>query len=831
MSGVSSLARRVYRPVPRRRPRWLRLLLGLIALLLVVSGTGTTAGYLYLRRGLPVTRGELVVPGLREPVTVIRDRWGVPHIFARNRHDLYFAQGYVTAQDRLFQMDVSRRAAAGRLAEVFGEALVETDKFLRTFGLWRAAQAMEAALSPEAREVAEAYAAGVNAYIEEAIRSGNLPPEFRLAGYTPEPWRPVDTAGIAKLMAYDLSDNWSAEVWYLQMAQKVGLEKVAELMPAYPETGPVVMRYSAGLPLGELLAAARPVAEWTGSNNWVLSGRRTASGKPLLANDPHLGMGVPAIWYQTHLVVPGEVNVIGVTFPGVPGIVLGHNEHIAWGVTNLGPDTQDLYLEVPNPANPREFLYDGQWEPAQVIVEEIRVKGQAEPVRHEVLITRHGPIITPVAGSQQNRPTAALALRWTAHDPSSELDAFLKINAARNWQEFREALRYFTTPTQNFVFAATDGTIAYRGNGRIPIRAKGNGLFPAPGWTSEYEWQGFIPWEELPEMVNPPEGFIATANAKVVDDRYPYFLTAAWAPPYRHARIEEVLRQAENWTVKEMQALQNDVANLQARTLWPVLERLLTQGLERAPAPEPDGDGRAAEKAAALEAAALAALRQWDQQDTPESVGATIWHTWYRHMMEATFLDEMGEDLYRRMPHGVLTFDRLILAAGEGKESGWFDDINTPEAEDAAAIAARSFRSAVAELAQTLGPKVEKWQWGRLHRLPFEHRLGAVPLLRPIFNVAGAPVGGSGVTVNANAYGRTGPGFTVTLGPVWRQVVDLGDIAGNSWDVVAPGQSGHPLSPHYDDQFELWRQGKYHPQLFSEAVLSGGRRLVLQPAK
>lgn len=816
--GRAAAKPQVYSPRPRRRRRGLRLFLWLLAGLLVVLIGAGAGGYFYLRKGLPVVEGQLQVAGLKEPVTVLRDRWGVPHIYAGNRHDLFFAQGYVTAQDRLFQMDISRRAAAGRLAEIFGKDLIETDKFLRSFGLHRGAQAMLTAMSPMAREAAEAYAAGVTAYIEDAIRAGNLPPEFRLVGYAPEPWELVHTAGIAKLMAYDLSGNWSAEVWYLQAAQKLGLEKVSQLMPEYPESGPVIMHYGAGLPLEGLLAAARPKDEWAGSNNWVLAGSRTATGKPLLANDPHLGMGAPAIWYQSHLVIPGEMNVTGVTFPGVPGVVIGHNDHIAWGVTNLGPDTQDLYLEVPNPANPREFLYNGRWEPATVIIEEIKVKGEDAPVRHEVLITRHGPIITPVAGSKENRPAAALALRWTAHDPSSELDAFLRVNTAKDWPEFRAALRHFTTPTQNFVFAAADGTIAYRGNGRIPIRKQGNGLFPAPGWNSDYEWEGFIPWEKLPETVNPADGFIATANARVVDDAYPYFLSSSWAPPYRTARIQEVLQGASQWTVKEMQALQNDVANLQARTLWPVLEPALAEGFRQL--------GGMTER----EQAALAALRGWDQQDTAKSVGASIWHTWYWQMAGATFRDELGEDLYKRMPNTTLVFDRLIQEAATGPGSGWFDNINTLDTEGLATIAATSFREAVKELEKQLGKKVEKWEWGSLHQLPYKHQLGAVAALRPVFNVSAQPVAGSGVTVNANSFKKAKElDFTVTNGPVWRQVVDLADLPGNSWDVLGPGQSGHPVSNHYDDQYRLWREGQYHPQLFTEPALAGARQLILRP--
>ena len=797
------------RPATRRGRRVWRIAGYVLLALIVLTVAAAGGGYAYLRRSLPRVAGTLAVPGLQAPVSVYRDSYGVPHIFAANRHDLYFAQGYVTAQDRLWGMELLRRSAAGRLSEIFGASQVDTDKFLRSFMLRRAGEASLQAYSQDDLQVIQSYADGVNSF----IRQGVLPPEFLILGLKPEPWTAVDSLSIGKLMAYDLGGNWSAEVWRYQLIQRVGPARAAELLPEYPADAPTVIGglEKASAALDRLLALAPVPDPNLGSNNWVLAGSRTATGKPILANDPHLSVRQPAIWYQTHLNLAAEgLNVVGVTFTGVPGVVVGHNDHIAWGVTNLGPDVQDLYVEVPNPANPREFLYNGRYEPAQVYQEDIRVKGQDKPVPFTLLVTRHGPIITGVAGAKDQRPDAALALRWTAHDPSPELAAILGFDRAKNWPEFREALRAFTVPGQNFVFAATDGTIAYRGSGRIPIRKQGNGLLPVPGWTDEYEWQGFIPFDELPELVNPAAGFIATANARPVDDRYPYFLNVAWAARYRIDRIREVLQGASGATVQDMQRLQNDHANLQARTLLPLLLPAAQAVLEQ--------------DATALEREAMQALRDWDQIDSEQAVGATIFRTWYRNLQRELFAPGMGDPLFGRMADATQITDRLVLAAAQGKPSSWLPK------DGLAGVAARSLRKTVADLRQELGGRVSGWQWGQVHTVTFGHVLSAQKPLDRLFNVGPLPMGGGSDTVGAASYARLGPGFAVTSSAIFRQVVDLGDPAGNGFYVVGPGVSGHPLSRHYGDQAELWTQGGYEPQLVTPEQLQNADRLELRPA-
>ncbi|MBY6275797.1 penicillin acylase family protein [Symbiobacterium thermophilum] len=787
----------------RRVTRWIgyTALTLVVLLLLAVAG-----GYAVARRSLPRVSGELVLPGLRALVTVYRDEWGVPHIEAQNEHDLYMAQGYVVAQDRLFQMDLTRRAAAGRLAEVIGPSQLETDKFFRALNLRRAAEASVQSYGPWARELLEAYAAGVNAFIAEAKAQNRLPVEFLLLGYEPEPWSPVDSALIGKIMAYDLGGNFEAEVYRLQLRNQVGPELADQLMPVYPEDGITMIRYRGGegaeeprpgasavagarppgssLDLTGLLALLRVPDEGRGSNNWVVAGSGTRTGKPLLANDPHLGARTPSIWYEQHLVVPGMINAYGVMFPGAPGIVIGQNERIAWGVTNTNPDVQDLYIERRNPDNPYQFEYMGRWEDALVHRELIGVKGQ-DPVPFEVVITRHGPIISEVVGDPDNRPEEALALKWTAHMATPELEAVLLFPKARNWEEFREALRSFHVPTQNFVYADVDGTIAYRTGGLVPIRRSGDGLLPVPGWTDEYEWVGFIPFDQMPEAVNPPEGYIVTANNKVIDDAYPYFLTYSWSQPYRAMRIAEMIEaKLGDLTADDMQAMQVDYANLHARTLLPVL----LPAVERA--------GVTGTAATAVEL-----LKSWDMVDSADQPQPLIFHLWWSELTRMLYEPLMGEELYRRMADKGNVTDMALLAAAEGRPNGWIEAAGGLDK-----LAADSLQAAVDRAVALQGSDPGRWSWGRYHRLQPPHPVGAAAApLGWLLNPTSYPIGGSGVTVGAMSFGSDG--MVRTFAP-WRQVVDLADPTGNSRSIVTPGQSGHFLSPHYDDQSAMHSRGE-----------------------
>ncbi|MWV43909.1 penicillin acylase family protein [Paenibacillus sp. HJL G12] len=793
--------------VPRVKPRkkrWPRVI-GIIVLIIVLL-IACAGGYAYwlVNKSLPVIKGELKISGLEKEVTVWRDDAGVPHIEAQSEHDLYIAQGYVTAQDRIFQMDLSRRQASGQLSEVVGAKAIDRDKFFRSFGLRRAAEASLGAYSEESKQVLEWYAQGVNNYIHQAEGTKSLPIEFTILGYHPADWQPIDSLTIGKYMAYDLAGNWEGQAFRYAMAQKLSPEKLQSLMPTYPKDGATIIQALKEHPvdLTELAATAVTPDPFNGSNNWVVSGAKSASGKPMLANDPHLGLDTPSIWYETHLTAPG-LNVSGVIFAGVPGIILGHNDTIAWGVTNLGPDVQDLYIEKRNPENPNQFEYMGKWEDAKIYKEEIKVKGEA-PVPYDVVVTRHGPIISEFAKDQQQ--DTALSMRWTALDATTELEAIQMFAKARNWEDFKKSLEYFDAPAQNFVFASQDGTIAYRGNGRIPIRKNGDGSVPVPGWTDEYEWTGYIPWDELPTTVNPKEEFIATANNKVIDDSYPYHLTDSWAEPYREERIQQVLSSKDKLTVEDMQKLQFDRNNLQAEEFLDGLVARIKDSPDLRP----------------VDQEALALLQSWNKVNDPDQAAPLAYELWMQSFDDVLFKPDINDDMMKLFNNKSIVKDEMLRKALQGEKEAWIDEKGGLEK-----AALQAFQAAVDRAVSLQGKHPDKWRWGQFHEVDFPHPLGSVKPLNLIFNAKSVPMGGGRVTVGAAGWdSATGE---VNHGAPWRTVIDMIDPA-RSYNVVGPGQSGHVLSKWYHDQVSDWTTGHYHMTSIVPAIYrSAGNELKLIP--
>ena len=773
-----------------------------------VSGAGVSGtGYYLIHKSLPVVEGELTLPDLQAPVTVWRDTHGVPHIEAQSEHDLYIAQGFVTAQDRIFQMDLSRRQASGQLSEVVGEQALSRDKFFRTLGLRRAAEASWNSYSDSAKDVMKWFADGVNDYIHQAKDNNTLPIEFTLLGYKPTDWQVVDSLTIGKYMAFDLGGHWKGQAFRYQLSQQLPADKVLDLFPVYPADGAKIIQAAKDHPLdvSNLFADAMFPNEMNGSNNWVVSGSKTASGVPLLSDDPHLELGTPAIWYETNLKAPG-INVSGVIFAGIPGIIVGHNDKVAWGVTNVGPDVQDLYIEKRNPANKNEFEYMGKWEPATVIKEEIKVKGSA-PVPYDVVVTRHGPIISEFA--HDNHPDTALSLRWTALQPSTELEAVQQFGKAQNWEEFKKALTYFDVPAQNFVFASKDGTIAYRANGLIPIRKKGDSSMPVPGWTDEYEWKGYIPWEELPTVVNPSSGFIATANNKVVGDSYPYHISNVWAQPFREKRIQEVLSSKDKMTPEDMMALQFDSKDLRAEEFLPALLPKIENGTDE-------------KKLRPIDRDAIQLLKQWNREDQKDMGAPLVFHFWMDEFSNVLFKPELNAnmmDLFEGLPQ---TVDQLIRAAAAGKPGPWMRDKG-----GLAEVAMTAFQRAVDRAVELEGSNASKWNWGKFHHATFHHPLSSAKPLNLLFDPVSTPMPGSKTTVEAAAYNlQTGE---VNDAAVWRTVVDFTDLS-RSFNVVGPGQSGHVLSPWYDDQIKDWTTGHYHVTSTDPSVYAQkGHKLILKP--
>ncbi|WP_335871747.1 penicillin acylase family protein [Bacillus sp. 2205SS5-2] len=787
-------------PIKKQRKKWkkgLAWIVGIILVLILVIAIFVTV---FTSRSLPQTEGSVTLKGLGSEVAVLRDGEGVPHLKATSLQDLYMAQGYVQAQDRLFQMDLARRQASGRLSEVVGEATIDTDKFFRTLGLRRAAEASLAIYGEESIQTLDWFAQGVNAYIEESIDENKLPLEFTLLGYEPELWTPIDSLTIGKYMAFDLGGHWQSQAFRYWALANFSEEKAKELFPSYPENAPTIIASYEDIDLDIVSAFAKAIIppEDNGSNNWVVSGEKSESGKPLLANDPHLGLGTPSIWYQMHLETE-EMNVSGVIFAGIPGIIVGHNDSISWGVTNTGPDVQDLYIEKRNPDDKDEFLYNDSYEKATIISEPIKVK-DGKTVDYEVTITRHGPVISEFAHQESNE--TALALRWTALDATPELQAFLQINEANNWEEFETALEDFHAPMQNFMFASEDGTIAYKANGKLPMRKQGDGLLPVPGWTDEYEWEGFVPYDELPTVINPVEGYIATANNKVVGEEYPYHISNHWAQPYRYMRIEEFLEEKEVYSLEDMKDLQMDQKNLYAGEFIPIL----TEDVDSA-------------KLSNTEKEALKLFTSWNYQDDKNLPQPLLYHEWMYAIGDVLFQEDIPEEALKLFNGKQSIVDEFIRKASIGEEVRWFEDAGGYNE-----VLTDAFQQAVKNIAAEFGGDPQKWKWGENHQLYFAHPLsGSSPVLEFIFNKEDPlPIGGSHVTVQAAKSDETG---MVVHGAAWRYVNDTA-IMTEAEHIIGPGQSGHFKSEWYDNSIKDWAEGEYHKTSLEEAE---GEKLLLTP--
>jgi penicillin amidase len=786
------------------------------------------------RRPLPQLDGRLSLPGLKQPVEVIRDRWGVPHFYAHSVDDVLFAQGYVHAQDRLWQMELNRRVGHGRLSEAFGALAFDTDRLLRILGFSRAARENWDATDGETRVAMEAYARGVNAFIEGHPGKWGL--EFTLLNLKPEPWTPVDSLVWTKMMAWGLSTNWDSELINAALVHKLGPERAARLHAEYPAGNPTVIP---GAPVGalaekiltqlkELQSLPGLQGLFGGSNNWVIDGAKSTTGKPLLANDPHLALSMPSIWYENHLSAP-EVEVTGVSLPGVPGIVIGHNREVAWGFTAALPDTQDLYIEKRNPQNSLEFEHDGKWVPARVVKEEIRVKGERQPRVVEVVITRHGPLIDelPPLGARDLTKAPAyeygISLRWSGHDIGFTHRAALRMDRSTSSEEFVAALADWSAPSMNVVWADRAGNIGYHLTGQIPIRKSGVGAAPVPGWNDEHEWTGFIPCDKMPQAKNPDQHFFASANNRITGDDYPHFLGAETMNGFRARRITQLLQEKDKLSADDFARMHVDQYCAPAK---PFCELLLTLR-----------DKIMAEPAlAALQTDAMRAfdeLSRWDFVLGPDSVAGSVYeltqHFALRHLFRP-HLGDLTEPFLGVGFHPVIapiTFgfmDRSFLVG----QKLLIDDDRDWLTGTREAILAQGLADALRWLRDQ---HASDWRWGAVHAAGFHHPLGAKKPLDKLFNRGPYPYGGDTNTVWQAAFVPKLPinpegGFTAS----WRMICDLSD-----WDasraVHTTGQSGHPASPHYDDMIWMWLRGQYHPMLWSRERVDAhaAHRLTLTP--
>jgi penicillin G amidase len=795
-----------------RHPARIAARILLIAVLVLAVSAAVAAGWLYYltRAALPQLDGTIQVPGLRARVEVRRDQHGIPHLRAQSLEDVFFAQGYVTAQDRLFQMDLSRRLAMGELSEILGKSVLRLDIENRKLGFPEVAERAVRELDPQARQLMKAYAAGVNAFMDS--HQGRLPIEFLLLGYTPRPWRAEDSFGAALNMFKSLNDTWREDLVREKIRAKVSPQLYTDLFPDHsdldhpvaellPSRAPRGHRTDTALPpppsavelgpiLGALVSRPGPPAD-LGSNNWVVSGAHTQSGKPLLANDPHLAHSLPSVWYMVHLEAPG-LDVSGVSLPGLPLVIIGHNRRIAWGMTNTGPDVEDLYTETFNPKDSNLYLHNGTWVPAQVRQEKIPVRHAAD-YKLEVKVTRHGPIISDEGGRD-------LALQWTALEPGALRYPFLKIDQAQSWQEFTQALRDFTGPMQNFVYADVDGNIGYYAAGWVPIRKHGDGSVPVPGSSDDYDWTGYIPFEDLPHSYNPPGGIIATANGRVVPDGYPHFITHQWAEPFRTARIYQLLESGNRFTVPDMLRIQTDILSLEDQ--W--MARELVKAANQRPPSTPDARY------------AISLLEHYDGEAHVDSAATLVCEATRKELLSQILTPKLGVGLSGyNWPMSTVFLQNVL----KNNRTRWLP----PGDADFDATLMKSLDVAVAQIPSLVGSDDHAaWQWGQTIPLTFRNRITlAFPALGSYLNVGPVPQQGTQTTVKQT---------TPTVGPSMRMVVDFSNLE-NSVQNITLGESGEVLSPYYRNQFEAWYHGGSFPMLFGDREVEKNSRheLVLEP--
>ncbi|HEX7293868.1 MAG TPA: penicillin acylase family protein [Solirubrobacterales bacterium] len=766
-------------------------------LLAGVAGTGLAAAsaaaawHWLARRPLPKLEGEIPLDGLEGPVRIRRDRWGVPHVEAGSASDLWFAEGFCHGQDRLWQLDFYRRVVSGRVAEMAGEEGLPVDRLLRTLGIRRAAEREAATLDPELTALLERFCAGVNA---AAASADALPFEMQLLRLGWQPWRPVDILSIGKLLAFGLSTNWEKELLRADMTRALGPELAAKLDPGYPADNPVATQEQwsgDGLALAEQIDTVRRTigmaAEASGSNNWAISGARSATGSPLMAGDPHLPPSMPGIWYQVGLTL-GDRFVRGASLPGMPGVYMGQNNDVCWTFTNVMADVQDLFVER---VDGDTYLFEDEWRPLEVVREEIPVKGRDAPEVLEVRATHHGPIVNEALGADEGEP---LTLRWIALDRPTAFMGMFDLHGIESGPDLVASLEGHTSPASSLVWADRHGSIGFKLIGRLPLRKGGCPDLPKPGWTGEFEWEGTIPYEELPEAVDPESGFLVTANNRLVGDEYPHHITSDWLDGFRAARVEQLLRASDEHDLDDFEAMQSDDFSIPGVEAAARLGRLAPAGQR--------------------ELNAIERLRSWDGRLDRETIAGTIYQAFLLRLAREVARAAIGDrDLCERWldradngftPHVTSPWrwhSHLMKLWEEGDE----ELIGRPWDE----LVLEALSGALDDLTDRFGPDPEGWRWGQVHEMEFPHPLGAAnPLLRKLLNRR-LKAGGAQETVSQIAYDPNDP-YKAVWAPSWRMVADPTAPERSRWQMFT-GQSGHPASPHYDDLQADWLEGRTQP--------------------
>ncbi len=846
-----------------RATRWASYVAGALVLVLLAA---LVAGVAVVRRSFPQTSGTITVPGLGHDVTVLRDDHGIPQVYAATSHDLFYAQGYVQAQDRFFEMDFRRHVTSGTLAELLGKPAVEADMYIRTMGWRRVAQQELSLLKPQTLAYLQAYSAGVNAYIHSHSPS-QMSLEYSVLAlnglnYQPADWTPLDSVSWLMAMAWDLRGNMDDEIERAIASVNLSPRQIDQLFPPYPyarhrpivdQGGVVDGVFEQAAPPGEhSRKPARPPLSpavvhtlesldrglkslptlmghggGVGSNAWVVDGAHSTTGKPILANDPHLSVSMPGIWYQmglhcTRLTSSCPFDVSGFTFSGLPGVVIGHNQQIAWGFTNLGPDVLDLYLEK---VRDKRYLYGGKWLPLVTRRETIKVFG-GKPIRFTVRATRHGPLLSDVSAQLStvgaDAPTGkgapprgrgyAVAIDWTALKPNRTADALFEMDKATDWAQFRAGAADFAVPAQNLVYADRAGNIGYQAPGLIPIRKSGNnGDYPAEGWLPADDWTGkYIPFQALPNVLNPPEGFVATANQAVIGPRYPYYLGDSWSYGYRSQRIVDLIKAKGRLSPADMSAIQLDTRNGFA----PVFVKYL----ERVPLPS------------SYLSAGKRLLRHWDYTQPTDSAAAAYYNAVWRDTLALTFHDQLPQAIW---PNGDDRWYEVMRRLLAHPHSSWWDDVTTKHrVETRDDILQQAMTDALNEMVRTESRRPSDWTWGQHHVMNLENQsLGQsdIGLVRWLFNRGGYQVPGGPAVVDATSWDAA-QGYDVTVAPSMRMVVSLANLDKSTW-VNLTGVSGHAFNSHYADQTDLWVQGKTLPWPFSRQAVqqAADRTLTLRP--
>jgi penicillin G amidase len=791
----------IIKPVEMKTLKRILLVVLVLVIILLIAGT------IYIRQighaALPDYSATLDLKGIKEEVTVIRDEYAIPHIYAKSEEDLYTAGGYVLAQDRLWQMDLLRRVTLGRLSEIFGDKFVETDLLLRALRYSEKSNRIIASMDSVQLRCLQAFANGINEYIE---RQGNkLPPEFAILGYKPEPWAPVYSLNLIGYMAWDLKAGWS-EMMLEEVRNKVGEDLYRQLLPdlkqekthVYPlyTHDSLAMKLQAGLLNGNENLRNLGLEIFHGSNNWAVSGKKSATGKPIVCNDMHLGLNIPGIWYQIHEVIPGKLDVSGLLLPGQPMVICGHNKRIAWGMTNAFVDNVDYYEEKINPQDSMQFMHNGEWMPIKIQKEIIRIKG-GKSTERQIKFTQHGPIISKF----KNIKDKAVSMHWVGDEMSNEMRTVYLLNRAGNWTEFKDAITSFKAVSQNVVYADIDGNIGLYYAAGIPIRKRDFDGFFLPGWTDEYDWKGWVPFENLPHSFNPPTGYVSSANNNPVGDDYPYYIGRWFYPPNRIDRIRELLEAKKVLSVEDMKMIQTDQHSVLARSM----NADIVKELESIKNPDAD------------EKLALSILKNWKDGDMSANlVAPSIFEKCYLLLSEDMMKDEMGEDLFTRYFNEGSLIKFAMMNMWKNPESAWWDDISTPQKETRSDIIRKSIKRTINFLTKTYGKDTADWKWGNIHTLILEHPLASVKVLDKLFGLDRGPfkLGGSSHTIAPFTYPYE-KAFAINHAASHRHIFSI-----SNWDesftVIPTGNSGIPASKNYCDQTVLYINMKYHSEIYSD---------------